>query len=565
MQGDTPSASLGTAMNGMGISGGSQTQTIQLTQVTGDNGREYYELDGGAAYADVEKGLVYSAEDEKCSQPIGKHNGDGTWRLLEQAEQAEFARLERAARAAAQGRDGGAAQKAAVPSGSDSDDSLDMPGSPKPASMIKAGLKDGSLKDDGEAKEALDPAQREAAAKQKRAEYSEVASQRLQATVESSFHQTQMRMLTQASQHSRQSAASSRLAARNATRLQALTVKVQELIAKGVPAEKARLVLETIGPNNKNRAEAKMLAEISKMAATVGNDMAKELEHEEKAEAAEVAMKAAAEEKASLKREYETLQNAEDAAQQAERDAEGSVQEGTAVKKQRAQDAYAALFAAMGGQGDLNAYLKKLFNERKDDDDDDTIGVLATAIEGGQEMLILQQLHEFKMADKEERIAELEAELTERMTEKKELTEPCPGQIISSDEEETEELSRAELVQLAKGGKLAQYGVTGRSSSADIRAALAVQAGEPSEEPSNEEIISSVYYTDNELEPEQYDAVYTDDELDAELRASNAEKHPYSAAATKPKQPNADAQELSHLLEKLDVKTVIETLKKISN
>jgi len=41
----------------------------------------------------------------------------------------------------------------------------------------------------------------------------------------------------------------------------------------------------------------------------------------------------------------------------------------------------------------------------------------------------------------------------------------------------TGELTRAQLVQLAKGGKLVKYGVTGRSTSADIRAALAKQGG----------------------------------------------------------------------------------------
>eukprot|EP01048_Picozoa_sp_COSAG05_P027910 COSAG05_NODE_8378_length_708_cov_4.878489_1_plen_124_part_00 len=69
-------------------------RVITPTQWLNDN-------DGGAGYADVETGLVYSADDETCTKPIGKHNGDGTWRFLEQAEQAEFARLERAARAAA--------------------------------------------------------------------------------------------------------------------------------------------------------------------------------------------------------------------------------------------------------------------------------------------------------------------------------------------------------------------------------------------------------------------------------------------------------------------------------
>jgi len=48
---------------------------------------------------------------------------------------------------------------------------------------------------------------------------------------------------------------------------------------------------------------------------------------------------------------------------------------------------------------------------------------------------------------------------------------------FNNSEEETEELSRAELVQLAKGGKLSEYGGTGKSSSADIRAALAALSG----------------------------------------------------------------------------------------
>jgi len=39
------------------------------------------------------------------------------------------------------------------------------------------------------------------------------------------------------------------------------------------------------------------------------------------------------------------------------------------------------------------------------------------------------------------------------------------------------ELTRSELVQLAKGGKLAKYGVTGRSTSVAIRAALEKQYG----------------------------------------------------------------------------------------
>ena len=55
------------------------TQTVTLEEHTAGNGRNYYVLNGGEFYADVETGVVYAADDSACSNPLGGWDGSTTF------------------------------------------------------------------------------------------------------------------------------------------------------------------------------------------------------------------------------------------------------------------------------------------------------------------------------------------------------------------------------------------------------------------------------------------------------------------------------------------------------
>ena len=55
------------------------THTITLQQTTGQNGRNYYVLNDGQFFADVETGLVYAADDHNCENSLGGWDGSATF------------------------------------------------------------------------------------------------------------------------------------------------------------------------------------------------------------------------------------------------------------------------------------------------------------------------------------------------------------------------------------------------------------------------------------------------------------------------------------------------------